>query len=76
MNTLNDKELEKVIGGTNAHTDEKGMFKIKKEEFEAAWDALNMEKKYTGNMRAEIFEDWEAADYKPSAVKYLSKMNK
>ena len=75
MNTLNEKELEKVIGGTNAHSDEKAVFKSKKDEFEAAWDALNMEKKgFTGNMRAELFDDWEEAEYSPSAVIFLSKI--
>ncbi|WP_029231662.1 hypothetical protein [Butyrivibrio sp. VCB2006] len=71
---MDERDLEMVVGGTKAHSDEKAIFTTKKEEFEAAWDGLGMEKKgYTGNMRAEIFDDWEAAEYKPSAVKFLAK---
>ena len=74
MSILNDNDLEKVVGGTFAHSGEKAVFATKKEEFEAAWDALKMEQKgYTGNMRAELFDDWEGNGYTPSAVKFLSK---
>ena len=79
MNKLDENVLEQVAGGrgTNANTDEKAVFATKKEEFEAAWDALKMEQNgYTGNMRAELFEDWEELYYKPSAVKFLSKYSK
>ena len=70
---LSDSELEKVTGG--AETVKPSMDKTRKQEFEAAWEALSMEKKgYTGNMRAELFEDWEMADYTPEAVTFLSKV--
>lgn len=70
---LSENELEKVIGG--AEVVQQTLDKTKKQEFEAAWDALKMEQKgYTGNMRAELFEDWEMADFKPDAVSFLSKI--
>lgn len=75
MSILNDNDLEKVVGGTNAHTGENAVFASRKEEFEAAWDALKMEKKgYTGNMRAELFDDWEDTNYSKSAVSFLAKI--
>lgn len=75
MSILIDNDLEKVVGGTIAHAGEKAVFATKKEEFEAAWDALKMEKKgYTGNMRAELYDDWESTDYSTSAISFLAKI--
>lgn len=72
---LKDSELEKVVGGKNLTGDELEGFASRKKEFEAAWDALKMEEKgYTGNMRAEVFDEWEGAGYKPDAVTFLSKI--
>ena len=71
---ISDSELEKVTGGIET-IKPIAVDKTRKQEFEAAWDALKMEQKgYTGNMRAELFEDWEMAEYQPDAVTFLSKM--
>ena len=71
---LSDIELERVNGGAGT-AKQQSLDKTKKQEFEAAWDALNMEQKgYTGNMRAELFEDWEVAEFQPDAVSFLSKI--
>ena len=70
---LNDNELSQVVGGTKEAV--ASLDKTKKAEFEAAWDALKLDEKgYTGNMRAEIFEDWEAAGFEVSATSFLSKI--
>ena len=72
---LNDEELNNVVGGKNMTGDELQGFATKKAEFETAWEALKMEQKgYTGNMRAELYDEWEAAGYKPDAVSFLSKL--
>ncbi len=72
MNTaMNDNELEKVVGGTSAGTTGKVGITTKKQEFEAAWNALKLEQQYTGMKRAELYDEWEAAGFKPDATTFL-----
>ena len=72
---LNDDELQNVAGGKNMTGSELQGFTTRKAEFENAWDALKMEQKgYTGNMRAELFDEWEAAGYTPDAVAFLGRL--
>ncbi len=57
-NLLDDDELEQVIGGAN----KKMSFEEKRDRFEIAWDLLKMEAKgFTGNRKAQLFEEWEMA---------------
>ena len=70
---LNENDLESVVGGKKINVKKESLFSLKKSEFEAAWDKLGMEKKgYTGNMKAEMFEEWESTGYKIDAVTFLT----
>jgi len=69
---LNEQELEQVAGGARSSEDS---FTTRRNEFESAWTSLRMESKgYTGNKKAELFEEWEMAGYSPDAVAFLSKL--
>lgn len=75
LKQMSDDELKNVVGGKNMTGNELQGFTTRKAEFENAWEALKMEQKgYTGNMRAELFDEWEAAGYKPDAVSFLGKI--
>ena len=53
---LDDADLEKVIGGAIKPK----TFEERRDEFELAWGLLKMEAKgFTGNYKAELFEEWE-----------------
>ncbi len=70
---LNEKELENVVGGKMAKTSDTVDFSSKRTEFDNAWQFLEMEKKgYTGNMRVQMFEEWESTGFKSDAVKFIS----
>lgn len=75
LKQMSDDELKNVVGGKNMTGNELQGFTTRKAEFENTWEALKMEQKgYTGNMRAELFDEWEAAGYKPDAVSFLGKI--
>lgn len=55
-NLLSDDDLEQVIGGAGKTK----TFEQRRDEFELAWEILKMEAKgFTGNRKAELFEEWE-----------------
>lgn len=68
MKTLNEQELEGVVGGANNQE-----FATRKKEFEAAWVILGMDEKgITGNRMAELYDEWEMSGYKNGAAAFLS----
>ena len=70
---LNDDELMNVVGGKNMTENELQGFTTRKAKFENAWDALKMEQKgYTGNMRAELFDEWENSESEVDAMTFLT----
>ncbi len=65
-NRIDEKNLEKVSGGTAELED------IKKEEFEKAWNTLKLDEKgFTGTELEDLFTQWQAKGYKPDAVTFL-----
>ncbi|MCR4762303.1 MAG: hypothetical protein K5696_02125 [Lachnospiraceae bacterium] len=68
-NRLDDSLLDEVSGGTDdAGLDQRRL------SFQAAWRTLDMEGKgFSGNQRAEFFEEWDASrtKSKKSAAEFL-----
>lgn len=66
MIELNDKQLEKVSGGTPELED------IKRDEFETAWVDLQMNTVFKGKAKLEeLYNMWQSAGYKPAAKNFL-----
>ena len=66
MVELNEMQLEKVSGGTPELED------VKRDEFENAWVALQMNTVFPGKTKLEEFyKIWQSAGYKPDAKVYL-----
>ena len=66
MGMINDKDLEKVSGGTAEYED------IKREEFEKAWDSLQLDAKgHTGTELEDLFTQWQMVGFKPDAATFL-----
>ena len=66
---LNEETLADISGGLMKASDELSQ---KKAAFEKAWDLLGLDAKgYSGMRMAQLFDDWELADFKPDAVAFL-----
>ena len=63
---IDEKDLEKVSGGTAEYED------IKREEFEIAWDSLRLDESgHTGTELEDLFTQWQKDGYKPDANIFL-----
>ena len=63
---IKDAALENVTGGTAEFED------IKREEFEKAWDGMNLDAKgHTGTELEDLFTLWQQSGFKPDAVSFL-----
>ncbi len=66
-NIIDDEMLDQVTGGA------KLTFEQKKKAFELAWDTLMMEAKgFSGNRKAELFEEWDSESGKKTASDFLT----
>ena len=72
-NLLSDDDIEQVIGGANKRMS----FEERRDMFDVAWELFKMEDKgFTGNRKAELFEEWEMADDNDSPSGFLTKFLK
>lgn len=71
---LNEDELMGVVGGKKSQS--KAQVKArakKKKEFDAAWKSLDMDGKgVSGMKRAEIFDEWEMAQFSDDAATFIA----
>ena len=53
LEKINEEALENVTGGARNQ-----LYDFKKKEFDNAWAATQMEKKYSGRGRRELLDEW------------------